>query len=390
MKNNILPNYEGDSIVNLMSSIAGAFGTKSSYLNLDILQSRELKKYQNIILFIVDGLGYEYLINKEKKTFLYSNLRGKMNSVFLPTTACAVTTFLTGDAPQQHSLTGWFINLKEVGTVSAILKFSPRVGGEQFSKQGIDIKDIIDAKSFTSKIKADNFLILDKQIADSDFSRLMSENSKVFGYNSIKDLFKQLKKAVRFNKNRKYIYTYLDDLDGLFHDNGTKNKKPEKYLKKLDKQIEKFSKEIKNTNTLLIVTADHGFVDVKEKNIINLGNHPILKDCLTTLICGESRTPHFYVRPNKVKQFEDYFRIHFSKYGKLFKGSDLIERNYYGLFKPNKKLFDRVGDYVFIFNSNYIFKDFIKKKKHKKIKTIGHHGGTSREEMTVPLILIKC
>ena len=41
--------------------------------------------------------------------------------MFPPTTAAAVTTLLTATAPQQHAVTGWFLYLRELGTVTAFL-----------------------------------------------------------------------------------------------------------------------------------------------------------------------------------------------------------------------------------------------------------------------------
>ncbi|PIU09096.1 MAG: hypothetical protein COT31_00635 [Candidatus Moranbacteria bacterium CG08_land_8_20_14_0_20_34_16] len=61
MKNEFyLPNYKDGSIVNLMSSIRKAFGGKSPYQPLKDFNNGEISN-KNIVLLIVDGLGYEYL-----------------------------------------------------------------------------------------------------------------------------------------------------------------------------------------------------------------------------------------------------------------------------------------------------------------------------------------
>jgi len=70
----------------------------------------------------------------------------------------------------------------------------------------------------------------------------------------------------------------------------------------------------------------------------------------------------------------------------MFKSEELIKKHFYGLGVPNPKLADRIGDYVLIMKENYMLKDDIEKKKkfHK-----ADHGGVSREEMLVPLIVFK-
>ena len=71
----------------------------------------------------------------------------------------------------------------------------------------------------------------------------------------------------------------------------------------------------------------------------------------------------------------------------LYKSNDLIKKNYFGLFKPNKKLFDRVGDYTLIMKENYVILDSI--LGEKRCFHIGNHGGVSKQEMYVPLVIIK-
>jgi len=180
-----LPNYSGGSIVNLMSSIGGAFGWKSFYSNLDLLSPKEIKKYKNVVLIVVDGLGYEYLRENGNGSFLKENLKGFMTSVFLPTTSCVIPTFLTGEAPQQHAYTGWHMNLKEIGVVAAILPFVPRVGGEVLSKQGVDIRKIFDSKSFYSRIKSKCYSINPESVVNSDFSKYVSKDSKKLSYKGL-------------------------------------------------------------------------------------------------------------------------------------------------------------------------------------------------------------
>ena len=80
-----LPNYNGGSIVNLMNSIAQGFGSKTKYKPLKILPPSKLKNYKNIVLIVIDGMGFEYLKEKNKKSIFLENLVGCMTSVFLPT-----------------------------------------------------------------------------------------------------------------------------------------------------------------------------------------------------------------------------------------------------------------------------------------------------------------
>jgi hypothetical protein len=387
MKDFSMPDYKGGSIVNLMSSIAKSFGAKTQYAPLRILPPEQLKDATNVVLLVIDGLGFNYL-KKTRYSFLNSHLVGPMTSVFLPTTACAITTFCTGVAPQQHAFTGWYMHLKELGAVSAILPFSARYGGRPFNFDGVDIKEILDQKSFFTKIKAKNYNIALNDIAYSAFSTKMSEKSKTIVYKSFSGFFTQLKKTIKTGKKKKYIYAYWPGYDALSHEFGVEHRKSDAHFKQLDLKIKNIAKSLKGTNTVLIVTADHGFQNTPAERVIKLEDHPKLKECLTLPLCGEGRVAYCYVHPDKAKQFEDYVNSKLSRYCHMFKSRELIDKHFFGLFEPNPKLFERVGDYTLIFKENYIMKDTVMHKSKKK--HVGHHGGITDNEMIVPLVLINC
>jgi len=126
------------------------------------------------------------------------------------------------------------------------------------------------------------------------------------------------------------------------------------------------------------------------ESVVDLNKHPKLNECISIPMCGEKRLAYCYVHPSKAMQFEDYVNYHLSKYCYLFKGEDLISKGIFGLFEPHPKLFDRIGDYVLITKNNYTFDYPPVGENKKKEAHIGHHAGISKEEMLVPLIVIKC
>jgi len=381
-----LPNYKDGSIVNLMSSISRSFGVKNKYKPLKLLPLQELKKAKNVVLLVIDGLGYEYL-RKKKGSFLKKSLTGKITSVFLSTTASAITTFGTGVAPQQHAYTGWFMYLKELGIVSTILRFVPRAGGAVLSKCGIKVEDILKEKNFASKIKAKSYFVIKKELSNSDFTRYVSRKSKMRTYTGLNGLFNQLRKAIKSSNQRKYIYSYWPLFDTLAHNHGVNSKKAAKHFEELDAALKKFVDSIKNIGSILIITADHGLIDTTKKSRLMLESYPKLKECLSLPLCGDARVAYCYVKPSKTKQFEKYVKSKLGKVCWLRKSKELVRKNYFGLFKPNPALFDRIGDYTMIMKKNYSFKDHLTNEKMHI--NVGDHGGVSKEEMFVPLIVIK-
>jgi len=387
MKNKIyLPNYKDGSIVNLMSSLKKAFGGKSPYQPLKNFDIGKISD-KNVVLLIIDGLGYEFLKKYGKGSFLYKNLKGEMTSVFPATTASAMTSFSTGVAPQQHGLAGWFMYLKEIKAISIILPFVTRAGKLSLEKK-IKYSAIYNQKSFFEGLKADSFSLSHEDYFDSTYSRVASKGAKRLAFSSLNNFFQQIKNTLKNGKKRKFMLAYWAKFDSLCHHKGADSQKARKHFWQLDKKIANLAKSLKNSNTIIIVSADHGLINTREKNkIIKLSDHPKLAETLSMPLSGEPRIVYCYVKLQKVEQFKKYIKTKLAKACSLCKSTDLIRKNYFGLFQSNKKLKDRVGDYTLIMKDNYIMKDFVPGEEDRTIK-IGNHGGVSREEMIVPLIVI--
>ena len=300
-----LPNYNGNSIINLMSSISNNFGKKHKYSQLKGLPSSELKKFKNIVLIVVDGLGYNYLKSKNE-SFLLENLKSKITSTFPSTTACANTSFHVGYPSQQHALTGWDINLKEVGAITTILPFTAVYEGDSLSKTHFKIDQIMDIKSFHKGFKGKCFTLIEKRISNSPFTNYVSKDTSIIPTKSYKNTFTKLKELIKKDSvKRRFIHVYIPELDSIAHKEGIDTKKVNKLFWDIDKRMKNLSKSIKGTNTLLIFVADHGFINSTPKTEIWVENIKGLKECLTIPLAGESRVRDVFVRPSKVKDFEE-------------------------------------------------------------------------------------
>jgi predicted AlkP superfamily pyrophosphatase or phosphodiesterase len=384
---NYLPNYKDGSIVNLMSSIAKAYGSNPQYKELKILPAKELKGSKNIVLIVLDGLGYEYIKKNGKGTVFEKYLKGCMTSVFPSTTASAITSFYTGTAPQQHGYTGWFMLLKELGVVATILPFIPRYGSVSFSNDGYTKKDVLSVKAFTEKIDVKSYMITKKQISKSDYTKTISKKSEMIPYKNFSDFFIKIAKTIKSDKKKKYVLGYCPDFDSVSHEFGIESKEAEKCFFAIEKGIAKLIKNIEGTNTTLIITADHGLLDTTKQRTIYVEKHPRLKECLTLPLCGDARVAYCYVHPDKTKEFEKYVKTKLKYCCNLHKSKDLIKKNYFGIFKEDKRLVDRIGDYTIIMKDNYCILDQILNNKRHYL--IGHHSGISKDEMLVPLVVVK-
>lgn len=374
------PDYS-NSIVNLMSSIGAASGVSSPYSSLDSLS--HLKESKNIVLLIVDGLGYNYLRQYGRDTTLHKNLKSSLTSVFPPSTGSAITSFLSGLPPQQHAVIGWYVHLKEYGLVSRILPYTNAVDGNVID---VPISRVIDVKGIFNDIKREYSMIYDHHIVDSVYTRNLSGRARRIGYSDIDTFFSSIRGVLSKTKKQSYIYSYWPTLDSISHILGCESPEANEHLHEFDGKLQTFIESIAGSDTTLILTADHGFNDVSLEDVIYTRDHPKLMDCLSLPVCGDTRTGFCYVRPLKVTDFERYIENDLHGICNLQKSEDMIRDGWFGFNDPHPMLQHRVGDYTLTFNEGYALLNCFTGLEPPEMR--GHHGGVSSDEMNVPLIVI--
>lgn len=378
----MIPDYKGGSLVNLMASIIASRGGKSPYKQAKLLPAHELGS-KNVILLVLDGIGYEYL-QQFPKSFLAQNCRGKITSVMPSTTSAAVTTFCTGLPPQQTGITGWFMHVKELGGVIAPLPFTPMTYCGSFTNAGIEASDLITNKPLANNIKDKMFITMHYQLIDSSYSRAVAGKAKAFGFDSLLGLRRRLGQLLK-KPGKKYIYAYWPTYDSICHRYSDKSQAAKEHFLELDAFVRRLAKSLP-ASTSLIITADHGHMFVPQKNRYLLHKHPKLDDCLVLPPVGEHRLAYCYVRMGKEKEFLSYVKHHL-KHAKPIKSGEAIKKGWFGLGKAHPKLHERVGDYILVMDEGWSIDYRLLGLEYSD--HIGHHGGVSPREMFVPLCVVK-
>lgn len=383
------PDYQGGSIVNLMASLTlGLGGWASGYTPLPALAPERLQGFRNILLLVVDGLGYQFLTGAGAGSVLCSHLQDRITSVFPSTTATAIPTFLTGLAPKQHGLTGWHTWFRELGSVLTVLQTRARYGGGSLKDAGIDVARLLDHVPVFDRLDVHSCLISPRHIARSDFNLAHRGRAELRVYEGMAQMFALAASVVRGSRERTFVYAYWPDLDRLAHEDGIDSEAVHTHLAELDSHFDHFLQRIAGSDTLVIVTADHGIIDTTPECRIDLDNHPALAEMLVLPLCGERRVAYCYVRSERRGDFEQYVLHELAPFTDLWPSAELINRNYFGLGEPHPRLHQRVGDYTLLMKDNFVIKDHLFGERY--FEQVGVHGGMSEQELYVPLLIVRC
>jgi len=385
VSDNVYPDYRGGSIVNLMCSITAAYGGQcTDYPPLKYLPPDQLRETHNLVLLVLDGLGYDYLMQHGEGSVLHQHLQHSITSVAPPTTATAITTFLTGLAPQQHGLTGWFTWFRELGSVLAVLPFKPRCSNEALGRAGISAEALYGHVPVFDRLQVKSYSLCPDWLAQSDFNRAHLGRAELQPYQDLDDCLTRIARTVRAHDKQKYIYAYWPGFDRLAHQQGVGSEAVTEHFAELDAGFARLLNSLAGSGTTVMVTADHGFVDIPDQQRIHLDAHPVMKACLSIPLCGEQRLSYAYVRHGKCEQFEYYIEQHLSHAIELHRSEKLLQANLFGLGEPHPELLSRIGDYILIMKAGYIIQAPL--AGEKPVQMVGFHGGLSEQEVYVPFV----
>ncbi len=377
------PNYRGQSIVNLMSHLARHYGDNTNLYDGLTLNLPNLTDFDQIVLLVVDGMGYDYV--QSQPGLFREHCVGPLTSVFPSTTATSITAFFTGQAPQQHGITGWFTYLQEIEQVTAVLPCMPRGEKQSLSTQGVDIQRLYNHPVFFDGLNVESGIVAPNWIIGTEFNQAHTGSAIAQGYESLDEMVEQLSNTLKQGK-KQYIYAYWPEFDHLSHVNGNGSERVAEHFHLLQSALAQLVKVVRQTKTLVLITADHGFIDTERERMLVVNEHPHLHDCLRLPLCGEPRSAFCYVHDDKHEQFVDYLENEFSDWLKIEKSTDVLQQGAFGLGEVHPKLHQRIGDYTLIMKENYVIKDWLPTETpffHR-----GVHGGTSAQEMYVPLIAL--
>ena len=384
------PDYQ-NCIVNLVSSILQSFDVQTNHPPLKQLNPEDFGK--NIVLLILDGFGVNLLKRYETDatSFLAKHFKDQITSVFPPTTAAAITSFMTASTPYEHGSIGWTMFFKEYAKYIDFLPIWDSTTTTTLNDEKFKVHDILGGENIFNMINAKNpdvmqYNITIKGIVRSANIKKNSGPARVLPHKSSKQLCRKIEKAIKNNSSkRKFIYAYSSNPDHLEHLHGVYSIEVKKYLSEINTELSKLTKRLKGTDTTILVTADHGLLDVDQYIYTNEDKE--LFDSMIIPGFPEPRFISFFVKSHKMEQFKKASRKYEDDF-LIMTREEFWENKLFGNGVPHRKLDDFIGDFVFIAKSTKALKSIYEQNGKWKKEFVGHHAGITAAEMLVPLIQI--
>jgi hypothetical protein len=149
----------------------------------------------------------------------------------------------------------------------------------------------------------------------------------------------------------------------------------------------------KTTKTLLMITADHGQIEVNPHKTYYLNKQmPRIAQYLKTnkrgdplVPAGSARDMFLHVAEEHIDMLVAELRERLVGRAEVYQTRELLEQHFFGLQEPSPTFLQRVGNVIIL-----PYKDetvWWYEEGKFAMHFLGHHGGLTPEEMEIPLLL---
>jgi hypothetical protein len=232
----------------------------------------------------------------------------------------------------------------------------------------------------------------------STYSDVVFRGTTTHAFKTLRDGLTQLADLVTVKNNTPtYYLLYFDRIDAVGHLYGPNSKEFEEAVDAFLSMMDfLFYKQLhgKTGNTLFLMTADHGQVEVNPRTTHYLnkqiaGIERYLKTSAKGRLlvpAGSARDMFLHGKEEALDEVIGLLQEHLAGRAEVYRTQDLLTQGFFGPQKPSPVFLSRLGNVVIL------------PYKHETVwwyeegtfamRFRGHHGGLTPDEMEIPLIAL--
>ena len=357
----------------LASSLASLQGVQNGF---------ELPAASGAVIVLVDGLGAGNLQARAGHArFLSTRMsrRDVIRTVLPSTTAAALASFTTGRMPGEHGLVGYkVLDASHDRLVNQLNGWDAGMMPETWQR----------SETLFESATADGvptFAIGAARYADSGYTLAVLRGAEFRAAASVPDRFAMAQSVLEQHPGA-LVYLYVPELDQAAHAHGWESARWLGLLEQLDAEVAAFERRMPR-RTGLLVTADHGVVDVPAHRHVFVDARPDLLDGIRH-VGGEPRFLSLYAEPGldeaaRAQLVEDWRSAEGHRAWVLGR-DEAIESGLYGPTVADE-VRSRIGDVLIAARSGIAYYDRREPNRQAELM-VGQHGSLTDEETRVPLI----
>jgi predicted AlkP superfamily pyrophosphatase or phosphodiesterase len=405
----VRPCYDSYCFSNLPATIEFLLSGKGqSALPLDVFGHLPTR-YNKVVFLFVDAFGWRFFERYSEKypflkTVLTQGVVSKLTAQFPSTTAAHVTCMHTGLNVGQSGVYEWNYYEPLVDEMISPLLFSyasDKVTRDTIKQSAIPASTFFPRQTFYQTLQTHGIpshILQYDAYAASTYSKIVFRGATVHPYKSLPEAFTQLSTLLTSDHSAPgYYFLYFDRIDTICHNYGPQSKAFEDvvdyYLSNLEQILYK-SINNKADGTLLMMTADHGQVEVDPHTTYYLNKEvPWIARSLKTnkrgsllVPAGSARDMFLHVKEESLDALVADLRQRLAGKAEVYPTRELLAQHFFGQQAPADVFLQRVGNVVILPYKHETV--WWHEEGRFAMHFQGHHGGLTPEEMEIPLLLL--
>lgn len=324
-----------------------------------------------LLLVLVDGLGYELLADHMGHTPTLRRVREDIRSIHTvvpSTTAAAITAFGTGERPGATNMVGFSVaygggvmNLLAMEGGPAPAKWQPMpTFFERLAPQG-----------FSSAV------ISPARFAGSGLTGAALRGARHVAAESLRDRVDAALRELR--AGTPLVYLYWSEIDHAGHGAGVGSEAWIARLEEFDAGLATLLRGLPR-GVRTVLTADHGMVNVDPARIVDVASTPALRDGVR-IVAGETRAVHVHAEKGRAAQVEARWRETLGESAWVLSGDQVS-----ALIGPGGGS-TVIGDLLVLARGHGGVVDS-RTQSASAIAMPGIHGSLTPAEMRIPLVVL--
>ncbi|WP_425956951.1 alkaline phosphatase family protein [Xylanimonas sp. McL0601] len=395
----LAPTYGTDSLGAVLPGAAGALGvgltTSLGLASAECAAVLGLPAAERVVVVLCDGLG---LLNLAERAGHAPFLRGRLpetlalRTTFPSTTAAAISAFGTGTAPGRTGMLGYTQRNPVTGGLANMVSWTEQSDPTRASRPGgqllagvlpVPVDQLQREPTVFEGLVAAGVRVT--SVGPSRFAGSGMTLAALRGaqYVSAESLGARVDGVVRALRAPGLAYLYWGDVDKTGHHHGWQSWQWGDELEAFDRELARLVRSVP-AGTLVLVTADHGQVEVDLADRFDVATTPALAEGVA-LVGGEPRAVHLYTDDAEAAaDVADRWRDVLGARAVVALRSEAVDAGWLGPVAEH--VLPWVGDVVVAPCGRLTIVDS-STQTPPSLGLLGVHGSFTPEEMTIPLVV---
>ena len=330
------------------------------------------------MVVLIDGLGWNLLRRAVREAPYLGWLLGDaqpITSGVPSTTVTSLASLGTGLPPGQHGMVGYTSRVPSTGEILNALTWESDLVARAYQTKPTFFERAVEAGVAVSSVALERFQVTgltEAALRGADFVPFQSEAAE--------DLRIELTVDAAARGDRSVVYAYERELDHFGHVHGCRSETWLDQLRRIDAMCERLRDALPD-DVRLIVTGDHGMVDIAAEHQIVAEDEPVLMAGVSAL-AGEGRFRQLYVDEDRPEAVARRWQERLGDLAWVRTRDEAIADGWFGAV--DDQLLERWGHVLVAMREDWAV---MTRQFPRELTLIGMHGSLTPDEMYVPLFV---